>query len=83
MIPLKDEIPSHSFPLVNVLLISANVAVFIIQNVYIPGQAERLYYQFGFIPYKFFHFACYNHNELHIFPSIKFIIANFGIHIYP
>jgi membrane associated rhomboid family serine protease len=39
------------------MLILANVAAFIYMQVFIPGRAETLYHQFGFIPYEFFHFT--------------------------
>jgi membrane associated rhomboid family serine protease len=49
MIPLKDEIPTRSFPIVNLLLIVANIAVFGLQWLAGPYQTE-LVYRFAVIP---------------------------------
>lgn len=56
MIPLRDENPSQSLPVITVLLILANLSVFIYQHFFIPEHAETLYHRLGFVPYGFFHF---------------------------
>lgn len=53
MIPIKDEIPTHRFPVVNYLLIAANIIVFILMWLSGPEQ-ESLVYQFAMIPANYF-----------------------------
>ncbi|MBI2460008.1 MAG: rhomboid family intramembrane serine protease [Candidatus Rokubacteria bacterium] len=57
MLPLKDDIPTRSFPLVTVGLIAANILVFLYQlSLSVPGDREALrtaqafVYEFGLIP---------------------------------
>jgi len=42
MIPLRDENPSKTIPVVNTCLILANLSVFVYQNFFVPGGAEPL-----------------------------------------
>jgi len=51
MIPLRDENPSKTIPVVNTCLILANLSVFVYQNFFVPGGAEPLILRLGFIPY--------------------------------
>ncbi|MBW1698446.1 MAG: rhomboid family intramembrane serine protease [Deltaproteobacteria bacterium] len=55
MIPVADENPSRSFPAVNILLISTNIAVFIYLNFFVPPGIELARHGFAFVPYEFFH----------------------------
>src|SRR5688572_29866740 len=49
MIPIRDEIPTRRVPIVNYLLIAANVLVFILM--WLVGSAqESVVYQFAMIP---------------------------------
>lgn len=49
MIPIRDEIPTRRVPIVNYLLIAANVLVFILM--WLVGSAqESIVYQFAMIP---------------------------------
>lgn len=49
MIPIRDENPTHTFPLVTYLLIALNILVFIFQT--LLGQAnESFVFQFALIP---------------------------------
>ena len=57
MIPLRDENPSRTVSLVNIILILANVSIFIYQNFFISGGAESLLLRLGCIPYEFTHFV--------------------------
>ncbi len=57
MIPLRDENPSRSIPIINIGLILSNIAVFVYQHFYTPGDVQMLFYRFGFVPYQFFHFV--------------------------
>lgn len=49
MIPIRDQIPTRRVPVVNYLLIAANILVFILQWLAGPNQ-ETLVYQFALIP---------------------------------
>lgn len=49
MIPIRDQIPTRHVPVVNYLLIAANILVFIVQWLSGAGQ-EALVYQFALIP---------------------------------
>ena len=52
MIPLRDQIPTRKVPVVNYLLIAANIFVFVLQWLAGPQQ-EQLVYQFALIPVHF------------------------------
>jgi len=58
MIPLSDENPSKTIPVVNTSLIPANLCVFVYQNFFVSGGAEPLILRLGFIPY------CHNSSRL-------------------
>ncbi len=64
MIPLKDENPSDTIPIVNIFLIITNISVFIYQNYFVPGGAQPLFLQLGFIPYELSHFVDINPKNL-------------------
>lgn len=51
MIPIKDQIPTRRVPVINYLLIIANIVVFIFQWLAGPNQ-EAIIYQFALIPAK-------------------------------
>ena len=51
MIPLRDDIPSRSFPVVNWFLILVNVAIFLFEVFFLnQQQAEAIIYKYGLIP---------------------------------
>lgn len=51
MIPIRDQIPSQTVPIVNYLLIAANVVVFILQFLLFSGPAEEAFvYEYALIP---------------------------------
>ena len=52
MIPLKDNIPSLTFPFANISLIIINILVFFYE-VSLGPYLERFIFHFGVIPYKF------------------------------
>jgi membrane associated rhomboid family serine protease len=52
-IPLKDETPSRSFPVVNILLILSNVAVFIYQLTLPPHAYKAFVFADATIPARF------------------------------
>jgi membrane associated rhomboid family serine protease len=53
MIPIRDQIKTRRFPLVNTLLIIINIAVFTLQWLLGADQGGDLLYQFAFIPSNF------------------------------
>lgn len=55
MIPLKDENPSSTFPIVNIILIVTNCFFFIYLNYFVPGTTRSIIFQLGFIPYELSH----------------------------
>lgn len=57
MIPLKDENPSQTIPVVNTLLIVANIAIFIFQHFLASADVQILFLRLGFIPYEFTRFV--------------------------
>jgi membrane associated rhomboid family serine protease len=50
MIPLKDENPSKTIPIVNSCLILTNFSVFVYQNFFVPGGTGPLIPRLGSIP---------------------------------
>ncbi len=54
MFPLKDTIPSQTFPFVNIFLIIINSVVFLFEVSLGPQQLQAFIHQFGVIPAKFF-----------------------------
>jgi membrane associated rhomboid family serine protease len=50
MLPLKDDNPTRRFPIVTVLLIATNVAVFAYQTLLEPRDAARLIWKLGAVP---------------------------------
>lgn len=53
MLPIRDDVRSQSFPIMNTLLIAANVIVFFLEAGLSPAQIDRVIYLFGFIPAQF------------------------------
>ncbi|MBM4160902.1 MAG: rhomboid family intramembrane serine protease [Ignavibacteria bacterium] len=49
MIPLKDKNPTHRVPIVNILIIAANVAVFLYE-VALGARLEQFFMTFGVVP---------------------------------
>jgi membrane associated rhomboid family serine protease len=54
VIPIKDRTIRRRFPFVNLLLIFANIAVFLFEWSLPDAQLEALVFQYGFIPSRFF-----------------------------
>ncbi|MBN2273261.1 MAG: rhomboid family intramembrane serine protease [Bacteroidales bacterium] len=51
MIPLRDNIPSKSFPIVNWFIIIVNVGIFLFEVFFLnQQQAEAIIYKYGLIP---------------------------------
>ncbi len=55
MIPLKDDVPSYSFPFVTIALIAANVLVFIYQISLGTHAQEAFVYGAAAVPYQVMH----------------------------
>lgn len=53
MIPFRDNIPSRSTPVLTVILIAANVLVFLFEWSLNEPARERLFYRFGVVPVEF------------------------------
>ena len=54
MIPLKDTIPSRSYPFVNVLIIITNCIVFFFE-LSLGSKLNKLFLTFGMVPVKFYY----------------------------
>ena len=52
MIPLKDNLPSRRFPLVNTFIIIVNVLVFIFESLLPDNSLNILMYNFGLVPVR-------------------------------
>ena len=50
MIPLRDSTRSRTFPVVNVTIILANLAVWLYMLTLSPGEAMRFVFRYGFVP---------------------------------
>lgn len=52
MIPLRDTIPSHTYPVVNYILIGLNIVAYLVQLSKGPAMAEFVY-TYGLVPARF------------------------------
>ena len=55
MIPIRDENPSRSFPVITILLIAVNIAVYAYQF-FLGPDAQAFVVRFGAIPWEITHF---------------------------
>ncbi len=54
MIPLKDNIPTRTLPIIAVGFIFVNILIFLWQRFVLPGNASELVYKYyGFVPHEF------------------------------
>jgi membrane associated rhomboid family serine protease len=53
MFPLYDTVRSHKFPLVNLLLIAANILVFLYELQMPSGALQKFIFRWGLIPARF------------------------------
>ncbi len=53
MLPLRDRLPTRTFPFVNYLLIAANVLFFLWETALVEAGYVDLGSEFGFVPYRF------------------------------
>jgi len=54
VLPLKDDLPTRTFPLVTLGLIAANIYVFI-QELSLGARIEAMFFTFGAIPFELMH----------------------------
>jgi membrane associated rhomboid family serine protease len=54
VLPLRDHLPTRTFPFVNYALIAANIGVFVLQLGQTPYETEAYTRAFGLIPARFF-----------------------------
>jgi membrane associated rhomboid family serine protease len=55
MIPLKDNIPTRTKPIITASLIFVNVLIFFWQRLALPpGESDALYKYYGLVPHEFF-----------------------------
>lgn len=57
MIPLRDDNPTRSFPIVTALLIAINVVVYVFQLTLNEHQYVAMIYRWGYIPIEYTHFV--------------------------
>lgn len=57
MIPLRDDIPSSTFPFITIALIAANTGVYVYQSSLGLAGSERLVYAAAAVPYNIAHRA--------------------------
>jgi membrane associated rhomboid family serine protease len=50
MLPLRDSVPSRSFPVVTYAIIAANAAVFFFELSLGERALQRLFYEYGLVP---------------------------------
>ncbi len=55
MFPIKDNIPSRSFPVVNWIIIAVNLLVFLFELSIPDNYLESFFYIFGLVPARFSH----------------------------
>src|SRR5689334_21540483 len=53
MLPLRDRLPTRTFPFINYLIIAANVLFFLWQVALTESGYANLGSEFGFVPYRF------------------------------
>ncbi|MEN2984838.1 MAG: rhomboid family intramembrane serine protease [Dictyoglomaceae bacterium] len=73
MIPLRDNIPSRKYPLINISLIILNFIIFFWELGLPENYREYIFWEFGFIPQRFL--------ELNFLPSNLFtLISSLFLH---
>jgi rhomboid family protein len=76
-IPLRDENPTSRLPVVTVLLIAANVAVFVLQAA-VPRGLELAAVRFGAVPYDIVHFRSLS--DPAVFPPLLTLLTSMFLH---
>jgi membrane associated rhomboid family serine protease len=81
MIPIKDDVPTRSFPLITLLLIGVNVGVFLHEMSLSDEELEIFVRNYGLLPLDIIHFNLLNFithmfihgNIAHIFGNMLFL----------
>lgn len=68
MFPLKDDVPSTSFPLITIILIAINVYIFQYEVSLGLSGMEELFYTFGLIPARY---SDYQNSLMEYFPFLS------------
>ncbi len=76
MIPLRDNIPSRTYPLVNITLIIVNVVVFLYQ-VMLGPELRDVIYQFAVIPARYFHDVYVGPGRVHEVTAPELVVPLF------
>lgn len=70
MIPLKDDIPSRKYPIVNTSIIILNVLIFF-WELSLPGQIrENVFFKYGIVPYRFYNLSLLPYGVFTLFTSM-------------
>jgi len=75
MIPLKDNIPSRRYPLINIILIILNFVIFLWELSLPESLKEYILYSYGFVPQRFWNFKL---SFYHIFPLFSSLFLHGG-----
>ena len=77
MIPIKDNIPTHSFPYLTVLLIGINVGVFFYELSLSPTELEIFVHKYGLLPLDIVYFNFLNlFTHMFIHGGIAHLVGN-------
>lgn len=70
MIPLKDDIPSRKYPIVNTVIIIINILIFV-WVLSLPIQIrESIYFRYGIVPYRFYNLNLLPYGIFTLFTSM-------------
>jgi len=70
MIPIKDSVPSYSFPIVMLTLIVTNVVVFFYEQSVPESLVREFFFQYGLVARRFFEDEGLNRKLISIFTSM-------------
>lgn len=77
MIPIKDNIPTHSYPYLTVLLIGINVGVFFYELSLSPTELEIFVHKYGLLPLDIVYFNFLNlFTHMFIHGGIAHLVGN-------
>ncbi len=82
MIPIRDENSKKTFPIIVILILLANIAVFV-QQYFIDENPEAFVYRLGAIPWEITHFEDLPDQPLShdtIFPNLLTLVTSMFIH---
>lgn len=71
MLPFKDNIPTERFPLITVVLIAVNIAVFLYElSLETVGRLDSFFFQYGMTPHDITHAALQDPRSLPIYLTL-------------